>query len=104
MTFNSTALRRLIGAVFLVAALAMLIAGETFLQERLTPVGFLIFWLACLACTLAAIIVAFQDFRALRRRVYKDQRELFEATLRKIETDARAKKANNGGVRPERSR
>jgi hypothetical protein len=91
MILDATARRRFIGAAFLTAALAMLVAGETVLQERLSATGFLIFWLGCLACTFGAIIVAFRDVRALGQRVSKDQRELFETTLKKIETDARSK-------------
>lgn len=92
MTFDSTARRRILGALFLLAALAMLVGGETVFKERLSPVQSLVFWLCCLLFTLLAIWVAFRDFRALTQRVSKDQRELFESTLSKIESDARSKK------------
>ncbi len=99
MILDSAVRRRVMGAIFLLAALAMLVGGETVLKERLSPAQFLIFWLCCLLFTLLAIMVAFRDFRVMTRRVAKDQRELFESTLRKIESDARSKK-NEQSAKP----
>jgi len=100
MAFDATARRRLIGAIFLLMALLMLVSGETVLKGRLGDAGFLLFWLACLVFTSLAIFVAFLDVRALGQRVRKDQRELFEATLKKIEKDAKSKghRANGAGL------
>ena len=91
MAFDATARRRVIGAIFLLTALLMLVGGETVLKGRLGDAGFLLFWLACLMLTSAAIFVAFLDVRALGQRVRQDQRELFESTLKKIEKDAKSK-------------
>jgi hypothetical protein len=91
MAFDATARRRWIGAIFLLTALLMLVGGETILKGRLGDAGFLLFWLACLVFTSLAIFMAFLDVRALGQRVRHDQRELFEATLRKIEKDAKTK-------------
>jgi hypothetical protein len=91
--------RRLIGAVFILLALAMLICGQTILPGRLTPAGFLIYWLICLVFTCAAIVIAFRDARDLQQKVQREHRSLLDDTLRTIETEARQKKRavrNNG--------
>ena len=85
--------RRWFGAVVLVAALAMLIAGETLLPGRLSNAGFLLYWLVCSALTGLAIVVAFVDVRATQRRVREEQRDLFETTLRKIEQEQTRRKS-----------
>ena len=104
MALDATARRRWIGALFLLAALAMLIAGETLLQGRLTDAGFIVFWLCCFVFTGLAVIVAFLDVRALQDRVRRDQRDLFETTLKKIETDARTKRKAPNSPPPKQPR
>jgi membrane protein implicated in regulation of membrane protease activity len=91
MALDPTARRRWFGAVVLVIALAMLICGETLLQEKLGDLGFLLYWLTCLVFTGLAILVALADARALQRQTRKEQRDLFESTLTEIEKQARAK-------------
>jgi hypothetical protein len=75
----------------LLAALAMLAVGGTVLKGRLGPVAFLLYWLVCLCFTSLAMVVAFLDMRALRRRLLEERRVLFQATLEKIESDAKSK-------------
>jgi hypothetical protein len=91
MGLDVAARRRWIGGLALAAALAMLVAGETVLKGHLKDVGFLIYWLICFLFTGTAIIVAFLDARALQHRTRREQRDLFEATLRQIEKEARTK-------------
>jgi hypothetical protein len=88
MGLNATARRRWFGALMLLAALAMLIAGLTFLEGRLRDIGYLIYWLVCFGFTGMAILVAYLDARELRRRTRREARELIESTVRKIEKDA----------------
>jgi hypothetical protein len=73
----------------LFTALLMLVAGETVLKERLSLLGYLIFWLVCFGFTCIALALAFLDLRALGLRARQQQRELFDATLRDIEFQAR---------------
>jgi len=84
--------RRWWGAAFLLTALAMLLAGETVLRERLRPAAFLVFWLICFLFTCLALFIAFLDVSAIRRRTREEQRALFENTLRDIarQKDAKA--------------
>jgi hypothetical protein len=96
MALDVTARRRWFGGVMLLAALAMLVCGETVLRERLGPVTSLIFWLVCFVLTSLAIIVAFLDVRAVQRRIRQEQRELFESTLKKIQTEAGSKPRQSG--------
>jgi drug/metabolite transporter (DMT)-like permease len=89
--------RRSLGGIFLVAALAMLIAGQTVLQDRLGPTGFIFFWLGCFVFTGLALLVAILDFSAVRRRTRKEQLELFENTLKGIEQQKESKSQNSPG-------
>jgi len=96
MALDATARRRWFGALVLLAALGMLIAGETILKGRLEYLGFLFYWLGCLAFTCLAIVIAILDARALRRQTRAAQHDLFQATLKQIEAEARARKGRPG--------
>ena len=96
MVMEPATRRRILGTFCLLAALFMLVSGETLFKNKLSLIGYLIYWLCCLAFTIAAIIIAFRDVRAIGRSVRKDHRELFDATLREIEADARNKRGGNG--------
>jgi hypothetical protein len=96
--------RRWFGASCLLAALAMLVAGETVLRGRLDGYAFLLFWLACFAFTGMAIVVAFLDVSALRRRTRNEQRELVESTLKEIEQSKRLKECPPPDEDPQRPR
>jgi hypothetical protein len=89
--------RRWLGAIFLVAALGMLIAGQTVLQDRLGPMGFVFFWLGCFGFTGLALLIAVLDFSAVRRRTRKEQLELFESTLKGIEQQKESKSRSSPG-------
>jgi hypothetical protein len=73
--------RRWLGGGFLGGALAMLLAGETVLKDRLSPAAFVFFWLGCMVLTGLAMLVAILDFGAQQRRAREEQRKLFENTL-----------------------
>ena len=100
MAIDATTRRRWFGAVVLLAALAMLICGETVLKGKLADLTFIAYWLVCLALTGLAIVVAFLDARALQRRVRQEQRDLFETTLKEIQSRARPKPNRPGRRRP----
>jgi hypothetical protein len=89
MVLNSTVKRRWLGAVLLLAALGMLIAGQTFLKTRLTEMAFLLYWLVCFLFTSAAILVAYIDARAVQIKTRYEARKLLETTLNNIQTDAK---------------
>jgi uncharacterized membrane protein YcjF (UPF0283 family) len=89
--------RRRLGVLFLLAALAMLVAGETLLKDRFSKAGFLVYWLACLGFTLMAMVVAWLDALAIRQRSRIEQREFLEETLREI---ARKKRVPEQESRP----
>ena len=101
MSLDSTARHRWIGGVALATALAMLVGGETAFKGRLSDLGFLVYWLICAMLTGLAVMVAFLDVRALQRRTREEQRDLFEATLKKIVTEAASKPRQAGGAKPE---
>src|SRR4051812_31737173 len=101
MALDATMKRRALGTLFLFAALAMLIAGETLLKNRLPPNTSLLYWLGCFVFTVLAIIAALRDVRALNARAMKEQRGLLDTTLRDIESDARRKLQGNGSEQPD---
>ena len=103
MALDATARRRWFGGLVLLAALAMLICGDTVLKEKLGMLAFFIYWVVCFALTGLAVMVAFLDVRALQRRIRQEQRDLFESTLKKIEAEAKTKPrqpGRNGGGKP----
>jgi hypothetical protein len=91
MALDANARRRWFGAIAVLAALAMVICGETVLRDRLDPFATLIYWLVCMILTGVAVMMAFLDVRALGQRTRQEQRALFEATLKKIKSDVEAR-------------
>ncbi len=91
MAGNMIARRRRLGALLLLAAIAMLVAGQTVLKNRLQDLGFLLYWLGCFLLTGSAILVAYLDALALRQRSRREARELLQSTLNEIQSDARKK-------------
>jgi hypothetical protein len=59
--------RRWFGLLFLTMAGGMLIWGLTLLEPHLRGWSFVIYWLLCLGFTLAAMVIAWVDWRAIRR-------------------------------------
>ena len=72
MALDATARRRWLGALILLAALGMLIGGETVLEGKLGGLAFVFYWLVCFALTGLAIVVAFLDARALQRQTRRE--------------------------------
>ena len=91
MALDATARRRWLGAIALGVALAMLLCGETWLKEKLKHLAFICYCLVCFCLTCLAILIALLDARALRRRTTREHHDLFEATLKEIQTKARIK-------------
>ena len=91
MVFGSTARRRWLGALVLLAALGMLILGQTVWSERLQGLAFVSYWMACVILTGLAVLIALLDLRAIQRRSQREQHDLFASTLQKIERDATTK-------------
>ena len=75
----------------------MLVTGATVFSARLTGMGFLLYWGACLALTVVAILIAFIDMRAVQYQLRQEKHELIQSTIENIQKDARTKaKAVNG--------
>jgi|SRR6516162_11749930 len=91
MGLDATARRRWLGALMLLGALGLLIAGETILKGHLDGMVFLVYWALCFVLTGLAIVTAYLDARALQTRTRREARELLENTLTKIQTDAEKK-------------
>ena len=100
---NAKARRRWFGALCLLAALAMLAAGETLLKGRLSALGFIAYWLVCFVVTVLAVYAALADARAVRQETQAEQRALFEATLQRIEEE-KARNARDAAGSQNKSR
>ena len=72
----------------LAVAAGLLIWGQTVLQPLLKGAAFLLYWLACFAFTIAAIVISLQDIRAVRRRIREEQRDLIQRALDDVERKA----------------
>jgi hypothetical protein len=86
---------RLLAAIFLLTALAMLTAGQTVLRDRLNRGGFLLFWLGCFVFTCLAMSLALLDAAITRRRAREEQRAFFEQTFSNIAREKEAKSARS---------
>jgi membrane protein implicated in regulation of membrane protease activity len=101
MGLDATARRRWFGGISLLAAVVLLIGGETILRGRLVDLGFVIYWLACFGFTGLALMAAILDARAVRRRIHDEHRKLLESTIKKIEIQgADAPPVSEGNERP----
>ena len=74
--------------LFLALASGMLIWGQIVLAPYLKGMGFIIYWLICLLLTLAAIVIALLDIRAVRRRTREERRELLKKTFDDLPRDS----------------
>jgi hypothetical protein len=80
-------LRRAGGALFLVAALAMVIVGLTPWGKRLEGRAFIHYWLTCWAFTTVAMIFALWDLRITRARTRMEKRELVQDAVKQLEKE-----------------
>lgn len=94
MSLNAKARRRWFGALCLFTAIGMLVAGETVLPGRLSPVGILFYWAGCFLVTALAALVALLDAARVRAESRQAQRSLFEETLHQVESEKRARSQN----------
>ena len=90
MALDATTRRRWLGALVLLAALGMLIGGETVLKGKLQNLAFILYWLVCFVFTGLAMLIAFLDARALQIKIRQEEHDLFAKTLKQIETEAKA--------------
>ena len=76
--------RRWFGLLFLALAGGMLIWGQTLLRPYLEGMFFLLYWFICFVMTIAAIIIALLDIRAVRRHTREEQRRLLHQTFTSV--------------------
>jgi len=79
--------RRWFGVFFLLIAAGMLIWGQTILKPYLEGMGFVLYWLACLAFTGLALLTALLDIWAVRRRTREQQRDLLHRIFDEAEAN-----------------
>jgi hypothetical protein len=91
MPSPADALRRWFGLLFLALAGGLLIWGQTILRPYLDGMVFLVYWFICFLLTIAAIVIALLDIRAVRRQTREEQRRLLHQTFQSVDK-AEAKK------------
>lgn len=89
--------RRWMGGIILAVAALMLIAGETLLKGRLSPLLMLAYWLACFGLAAVAMIYAVLDASAVARQTSEARRELAARTIREIEQSLKDKEGQPKG-------
>ena len=89
MTRPRDPLRRWVGLSFLTVAVGMLVAGLTVLENRLTRIDFLLYWLACFVFTGLAALTALWDASVVRRQSRREQQRLINETLARTIRDSR---------------
>ena len=89
--------RRWFGVFFLLIAAGMLIWGQTILKPYLEGLGFVLYWLACMAFTALALFTALLDIWAVRRRTREQQRDLLQRIFDEAESDGQNEKKEPDG-------
>lgn len=74
------------------AAVFILLATETVLRGRVSPILVLLAYGACLVFVLMAVVIALVDARAIARRVLGERRDLLNEALHDIESRMREKR------------
>ena len=87
MSNSADALRRWLGLFCLAVAAGLLIWGQTILKPVLEGMAFILYWGICFFFTFGAILIAILDMRAVRQRTRKEQQELLQKTLEKIDEE-----------------
>jgi membrane protein implicated in regulation of membrane protease activity len=78
MNINPNQPSRRAGLIFLILACVMLLLGLTVFGKSLTGLGFLAYWLGCLALTLTAMLMAVREMREIRRQNREEKIGLME--------------------------
>ena len=104
MTWNAKTRRRWFGALCLIVAVVMLIAGDTKAQPGASALGFIGYWLGCFLCAVLAMAAAIIDVGAVSREAHDEQKALFEKTLNEIQVEKRKRSGrdrtkNSGDLR-----
>ena len=93
MNNSVDALRRWLGMFCLAVASGMLIWGHTILASHLKGLGFLIYWVVCFLFTIASIVIALLDVRAMLRNIRNERVALFRRALKDIKRGVPARGA-----------
>ena len=80
--------RRWLGMFFLALAAGMLIWGHTILASYLKGIGFLIYWMVCFLFTMASIVIALLDVRAVLRNIRSERMTLLRRAMKDIKSGA----------------
>ena len=83
--FRPSRFWRVLSGIWLCLAVILIIVGQTVWRDRLSGMGFLIFWLSCFLSAILAAVCALLDLWTIRRETRLENRRLFHETLKKIQ-------------------
>jgi hypothetical protein len=83
--FRPSRFWRVLSGIWLCLAVILIIVGQTVWRDRLSGVGFLIFWSSCFLSAIFAAVCALLDLWTIRRETRIENRRLFHETLKKIQ-------------------
>jgi len=101
MNNSVDAWRRWLGMFSLAVASGMLIWGHTILASYLKGIGFLIYWALCFLFTIASIVIALLDVRAMLRNIRNERKALLRRALKDIKQSAAAKEQEAPQLTPD---
>src|SRR5688572_28179275 len=94
--------RRRAALIFLGLAGVMLLVGLTLLKNALTGLGFLAYWLGCLALLLAAMIAAVREMRDIWRQTREEKVGLIEKAFDGVTAEVKEARDKQRAKRPKR--
>jgi hypothetical protein len=83
--FRPSRFWRVLSGIWLCLAVILIIVGQTIWRDRLSGMGFLIFWSSCFLSAIFAAVCALLDLWTIRRETRIENRRLFQETLKKIQ-------------------
>ena len=90
--------RRLAGILFLLGSGLMLVLGDKALGTSPSPLGFVLYWGACLLLVALAFFTAFLDVLSIQRYWVQEKKQVFESSLGDIQKDIKRRRKNEDSV------
>jgi purine-cytosine permease-like protein len=81
MVFSPGTVLRWLATVCLAISVGMVVVGESLLKEHLRAEAFIYYWLVCIIFTFLTMAIALVDYWVVRRRLHREQKELFQEAL-----------------------
>src|SRR5579863_3184270 len=84
MLFTPSTTLRWLATACLAVSVGMVVVGESLLKDRLRAEAFIYYWLVCIVFTFLTMMIALVDYWMVRRRMHREQKQLFQEALQAI--------------------